>query len=159
MELAIPDLLSAEHSLGVFLLVSVAMGGGAAWLAGRAIAATWRPWWHVVLYMLILSLAVRFIHFALFDSILLSLHYYLVDFAVVWGSAWLPARCGYRRPATAGSMSAPAPSAGAAATLRPPRTGQIRDICGFCRLNLAVMWLASRANDYKPPRFHPEEPP
>jgi hypothetical protein len=89
MELAIPDLLSAEHSLGVFLLVSVAMGGGAAWLAGRAIAATWRPWWHVVLYMLILSLAVRFIHFALFDSILLSLHYYLVDFAVCLGFGFL----------------------------------------------------------------------
>jgi hypothetical protein len=85
MELSISDFLSEEHSLGVFLLVSVAMGGGAAWLAGRAIAATWRPWWHVVLYMLILSLAVRFIHFALFDSILLSLHYYLVDFAVCLG--------------------------------------------------------------------------
>ena len=82
MELAIPDLLSAEHSLGVFLLVSVAMGGGAAWLAGRAIAATWRPWWHVGLYMLILGLAVRFIHFALFDSALLSLPYYLIDTAV-----------------------------------------------------------------------------
>ena len=85
MNFSIPDLLSEEHSLGVFLLVSVAMGGGAAWLAGRAIAATWRPWWHVVLYMLILSLAVRFIHFALFDSILFSLHYYLVDFAVCLG--------------------------------------------------------------------------
>jgi hypothetical protein len=32
--------------------------------------------------MLPLSLAVRFIHFALFDSKFLSLHYYLVDFAV-----------------------------------------------------------------------------
>jgi hypothetical protein len=85
MRFAIQDLLSEEHSLGVFFLVSVAMGGGAAWLAGRAIAATWRPWWHVVLYMLILSLAVRFIHFALFDSILLSLHYFLVDFAVCLG--------------------------------------------------------------------------
>jgi hypothetical protein len=85
MELSISDFLSEEHSLGVFLLVSVVMGGGAAWLAGRAIAATWRPWWHVVLYMLILSLAVRFIHFALFDSILLSLHYYLIDFAVCLG--------------------------------------------------------------------------
>ncbi len=89
MHLSIPDLLSEEHSLGVFLLVTVAMGGGAAWLAGRAIAATWRPWWHVALYMLILSLAVRFFHFALFDSILLSLHYYLVDFAVCLGFGFL----------------------------------------------------------------------
>jgi hypothetical protein len=82
MDVSIPELLSEEHSLGVFFLVSVVMGGGAAWLAGRAIAATWRPWWHVALYMLILSAAVRFVHFALFNSILLSLHYYLVDLAV-----------------------------------------------------------------------------
>jgi len=58
------------------------MGGGAAWLAGRAIAATWRPWWHIALYMLPLSLAVRFLHYALFESKFLSLHYYLVDYAV-----------------------------------------------------------------------------
>jgi hypothetical protein len=32
--------------------------------------------------MLPLALAVRFIHFALFDSKFLSLHYYLVDYAV-----------------------------------------------------------------------------
>jgi hypothetical protein len=68
MRLLIRELLSDESSLGVFLLVSVVMGGGAAWLAGRAIAATWRPWWHVALYMAILGLAVRFMHFALFDS-------------------------------------------------------------------------------------------
>ena len=58
------------------------MGGGAAWLAGRAIAATWRPWWHIALYMALLSIAVRFLHFALFESKFLSLHYYLVDYAV-----------------------------------------------------------------------------
>jgi len=89
MTVKIPEFLSDENSLGVFLLVSVAMGGGAAFLAGRAVAATWRPWWHVALYMAILSLAVRFIHFALFDSKLLSLHYYLVDFAVCLGFGFL----------------------------------------------------------------------
>ena len=82
MNLSIPELLSDEHSLGVFILVSVCLGGGAAWLAGRAIAATWRPWWHIALYMLLLALAVRFLHYALFDSTFLSLHYYLVDYAV-----------------------------------------------------------------------------
>lgn len=82
MRFSIPEFLSDEHSLGVFLFVSVLMGGGAAWLAGRAIASTWRLWWHVVLYMMPLGLAVRFIHFALFDSKFLSLHYYLVDYAV-----------------------------------------------------------------------------
>ena len=85
MDFNIPEFLSEEHSLGVFFLVSVLMGGGAAWLAGRAIAATWRPWWHVVLYMIALSLAVRFLHFALFDAKFLSLHYHLVDFVVCLG--------------------------------------------------------------------------
>ena len=81
-DFGIAELLYEEDSLGVFLLVSVLLGGGAAWLAGRAIAATWRPWWHVVFYMLILTLAVRFLHFALFEATLRSAHYYLVDLAV-----------------------------------------------------------------------------
>ena len=68
--------LHEEGSFGVFLLVTVILGGGAAMLAGRAIAQTWRPWWQIVAYMLILGAAVRFIHFALFGGTLLSLHYY-----------------------------------------------------------------------------------
>ena len=48
-------ILYEEDYVGLFLLVTVVMGGGAAWLAGRAIAATWRPWWHVACYMLILG--------------------------------------------------------------------------------------------------------
>ena len=71
--------LYEEEYIGLFLLVTVIMGGGAAWLAGRAIASTWRPWWHVAFYMLILGLAVRFIHFALFEGTLLSLQFYAVD--------------------------------------------------------------------------------
>jgi hypothetical protein len=84
-DIPIASLLYEEDSLGVFLLVSVVLGGGAAWLAGRAIAATWRPWWHVTFYMLILGLAVRFLHFALFGATLLSLHYYLVDASICLG--------------------------------------------------------------------------
>jgi hypothetical protein len=72
-------LLYEEDSLGVFLLVTVVLGGGAAVLAGRAVALTWRPWWQVVMYMLMLGAAVRFIHFALFAGTLLSIHYYAID--------------------------------------------------------------------------------
>jgi hypothetical protein len=72
-------ILYEEDYIALFLLVTVVMGGGAAWLAGRAIAATWRPWWHVAFYMLILGFAVRFIHFALFEGTLLSLQFYAVD--------------------------------------------------------------------------------
>lgn len=71
-----------EDSFGVFVLVTIVLGGGAAWLAGRAVAMTWRPWWQVVFYMLILGAAVRFIHFSLFGGTLLSPHYYAVDSAV-----------------------------------------------------------------------------
>ena len=75
----IQGLLHEEDSFDVFLLVTVILGGGAAALAGRAIALTWRPWWQVVGYTLILAGAARFLHFALFGGTLLSLHYYVVD--------------------------------------------------------------------------------
>jgi hypothetical protein len=81
--------LYEEDSFGVFLLVSVVLGGGAAMLAGRAIAATWRPWWQVVVYALILGGAARFIHFALFDGTLLSAHYYAVDCAICMAAGFL----------------------------------------------------------------------
>lgn len=79
---SLPDFFYEEGSFGVFLLVTVVLGGGAAALAGRAVAATWRAWWQVLVYALILGLAVRFIHFSLFGGTLLSLHYYLVDSAL-----------------------------------------------------------------------------
>jgi hypothetical protein len=70
------------ENLGAFLLVSVVLGGGAAWLAGRAIAQTWRPWWQGMLYMFVLGAAVRFIHFALFDGKLTDFAGYARDTAV-----------------------------------------------------------------------------
>jgi hypothetical protein len=84
--------LYEEHHIGLFLLITVALGGGAAWLSGRAIAATWRPWWQLVGYMLVLGAAVRFIHFALFSGTLLSPYYYVIDTAV----CFIVALLGYR---------------------------------------------------------------
>ena len=81
------DFLS--DNAGPFLLVTVVLGGGAAWQAGRAIAQTWRPWWQAVLYMFGLGAAVRFIHYALFDGTLLSLPGYALDTAVAIGCATL----------------------------------------------------------------------
>jgi hypothetical protein len=72
------DLYGSETFLQVLLVTGV-IGGGAAWLAGRAIALTWRPFWHVAAYMLLLGCAVRFTHFALFEAHLLSLPSYLAD--------------------------------------------------------------------------------
>jgi len=81
------DFLS--DNAGPFVLVTVLLGGGAAWQAGRAIAQTWRPWWQAVLYMFGLGAAVRFIHYALFDGSLLSLPGYALDTAVAIGCAAL----------------------------------------------------------------------
>jgi hypothetical protein len=73
--------LYATESVLQILLVTGVIGGGAAWFAGRAIAQTWRPTWHVVFYMAPLGAAVRFVHFALFEGELLSLPSYAADTA------------------------------------------------------------------------------
>ena len=85
------DQLYAEESLLQVALVTGVLGGGAAFLAGRAIAPTWRPFWSVVVYMAMLGAAVRFVHFALFEGTLLSPASYVADTAylIVIGSlAW-----------------------------------------------------------------------
>ncbi len=69
-------------TLGVFLLITVLLGGGAAWLTGRAIAFAWRPWWQVAAAALLLGAVARFFHFALFGATLLSPPHYLLDAAV-----------------------------------------------------------------------------
>ena len=89
---ALANFVSHEGSLAIFLFASVLLGGGAAALAGRAIASDWRPAWHVVPYMFILAIAVRFLHYAVFRSVFVSLHYYLVDSAVCLGAGLLSFR-------------------------------------------------------------------
>ena len=68
MGISISDVLFEEGSFGVFLLVTIILGGGASWLTGRAIAATWRPIWQVIIYTLVLGAVVRFFHMALFGG-------------------------------------------------------------------------------------------
>jgi len=82
------DELYADESLLQIVLVTGVLGGGAAFLAGRAIAQTWRPFWNVVAYMAMLGAAVRFVHFALFEGTLLSPASYLADtlYLIVIGS-------------------------------------------------------------------------
>jgi GR25 family glycosyltransferase involved in LPS biosynthesis len=76
-----------EVSLGDFLLVTVFLGGGGAFLTGRALALTWRPFAQLVGYILLLTAATRFIHFALFGGTLLSIQFYCVDFIVLMAFA------------------------------------------------------------------------
>jgi hypothetical protein len=72
------DLYSNESIFQV-LFVTLVLGGGCALLAGRAIALTWRSIWTVVAAMIPMGLAVRFIHFALFNETLLVPRTYLVE--------------------------------------------------------------------------------
>ena len=76
-------ILYEEPSFFLFALVTVILGGWAAWMTGRAMAITWRAYWQLVIYLLILAGAVRFIHYALFHGTLLSLQYYIVDAVVL----------------------------------------------------------------------------
>lgn len=115
--------LYEEGSLGVFVLVTLLMGGGAAFMSGRAIAGTWRPWWQVPAYMLLLAGAARFLHYSLFGGTLISPHYYAVDlfFCLVFGFlgyrmtraaqmatqyGWLYGRAGFLRWARRGDATA-----------------------------------------------------
>lgn len=70
-------------SLAVFIGVTMLFMGGCAFMAGQALATTWRPVWQVFPYALGLGLADRFLGFALFGGTLLSLPGYLTDAAVL----------------------------------------------------------------------------
>lgn len=81
---------TGDNGAWVFLLVTVLIGGAAAHATGSAIASTWRPPWQIFAAALLLALAVRFFHYALFHETLLSLKNLLVDYVVVatacaWG--------------------------------------------------------------------------
>ena len=87
-----PDWLYDTGNGWVFLLVTVIIGGSAAFLSGRAIAQTWRPYWHIPLYMVPIAASVRFFHYALFHEPMILLQNYIVDFATAFAAAAL----GYR---------------------------------------------------------------
>lgn len=84
-----------EVSLADFLLVTVFLGGGAAWLTGRATALTWSSWSVLVVYIVLLTAATRFIHFSLFHgsfylpfgSLPAALYFSLVDFVILMAAA------------------------------------------------------------------------
>ncbi|HZP07813.1 DUF6867 family protein [Methyloceanibacter sp.] len=79
----------SDDGTGVFLVLTVILGGGAAFLAGRGLARGWKPFWRLFFYMALLAAAVRFFHYALFDGSLLSPYYYLVTYAILTACACL----------------------------------------------------------------------
>ena len=75
-----------------FWVFTVIMGGGAAYLAGQALAQGWKSILLLVFYMLLFTAGLRFLDYALFESELLSFKYYLSHGLIVMAIALL----GYR---------------------------------------------------------------
>jgi uncharacterized protein DUF6867 len=81
----VEDLLGT--SLWAFLGFTVVLFGGASWMMGQALAATWRPVWQNVPYGLMLGIADRFFQNALFAGDMLSPTGFVIDTAVLTGLA------------------------------------------------------------------------
>ena len=72
-------ILYEEASFWQFFFVTFVLGGWSAWMTGRACAQTWRPLASLIFFLLLLGIAVRFIHHALFEGTMFSAQYYVVD--------------------------------------------------------------------------------
>ncbi|KQQ85786.1 DUF6867 family protein [Aureimonas sp. Leaf324] len=74
-----------------FLIVTVVIGGALAYAIGRSTARSWSGWGLMIFYCLLLTVAIRFLHFSLFHGTFFlpaatlptALHYALIDFAVI----------------------------------------------------------------------------
>jgi hypothetical protein len=78
---------AGPNGLWVFVLCTVVLGGATAYVTGRAVAETWRPVLHVLVYCLLIAAAVRFLQFALFQAELTSWTSYLIDAAILIAAA------------------------------------------------------------------------
>jgi hypothetical protein len=97
--MALDASLIVEKSFIAFFIVTVLLGGTAAFLSGRALARSWKSAFRLMFYMLLLGAAIRFLHWALFAQTTypswaeargtLSLHYYIVDTVVLMAIAML----------------------------------------------------------------------
>jgi hypothetical protein len=81
--------LYSNESLFQVLFVTLVLGAGCAALAGRAIALTWRSIWIAVAAMIPMGMAVRFVHFALFNEPLLAPRTYLAEAVILVAVACL----------------------------------------------------------------------
>ena len=66
-----------------FILFTLILGGCGAYASGRAVALTWRSMPQAVVSALLIAVGARFLHFALLDEYLTSLHYYAVAAAIL----------------------------------------------------------------------------
>lgn len=74
-------------TVGVFVGVTGVVMGFAAYMTGQALANTWKPIWHAMVYCVLLAFASRFLIFGLFEGKLLSASGYLADVLVLVAAA------------------------------------------------------------------------
>ena len=98
--LAVWPSLLMETSAADFILVSLILGGSAAWRTGQAVARGWGSFWHLVAYVVLLAFAVRFCHFALFNDTMFSLQHFALEFVLLMAVAALGFRFVRRRQMT-----------------------------------------------------------
>lgn len=79
-------------SVTVFFTITVVVIGFAAYMTGQALGNTWKPAWQLIVYVLMLGAADRFLTFALFQGELLSVTGYIVDTAVLTAIAFFAYR-------------------------------------------------------------------
>jgi len=72
------DFFEGQNPL-VFLFLSIVLGGGVAFMAGRGQAKGWHSPISLVVFMLVMACALRFLHYALFQAHLLSITSFLRD--------------------------------------------------------------------------------
>ena len=72
---------------GLAFVVLIVLSAAAAVATGRGFARSWGPRWQIAPAMIALAAAVQWLHFALFQEELLSLHYYLVTLVILLAAA------------------------------------------------------------------------
>jgi hypothetical protein len=77
-----------DYALLAFIVLD-GLGAAAAFATGRALASGWSPMWRLIPAIVALAAAVQFLHFALFQEQLLSLHYYLVTLVLLLVIGWI----------------------------------------------------------------------
>ena len=70
-------------SIPVFIGMTFVLFGLAAFMTGQALANTWQPVWKAVPYGILLAVGDRFLIFALFDGVLLSVSGFLANAVVL----------------------------------------------------------------------------
>jgi hypothetical protein len=70
-------------TLPVFIAMTVIIPGFAAYMMGQALATTWKPVWHLLIYCAMLGGAARFLIYSLYGGQLWSVSGYMIGTAVL----------------------------------------------------------------------------